>query len=129
MSEPAIELTRSSSQDRASTELEVLSGGIVIDKYAHTVSVDGRPVTLTPLEFSLLVYFVEHTGRLLTRRQLVHEVWGEHYDGGPRTVDIHVSRLRRKLGSSLPLDTLRRIGYRFGSRGEQARSSALESVE
>jgi DNA-binding response OmpR family regulator len=51
----------------------------------------------------------------VTRAQIVRDVWGDGYEGGPRTVDIHISRLRRKLGLDLPLDTLRRAGYRFGS--------------
>ena len=129
MAEPAIELSSSSRQDGTATEPTMSSAGLVIDKDARAVSIHGRSVTLTPQEFSLLVYFVEHTGRLLTRPQLVHEVWGRHYGGGPRTVDIHVSRLRRKLGASLPLDTLRSIGYRFGSRAGPASNRALESVE
>jgi len=91
-------------------------GAIIVDNLAREVSVDGRPVRLTPRELALLEYFIERTGRLLTREQIVQEVWGAHYSGGPRTVDIHISRLRRKLGLDLPLDTLRRAGYRFGSR-------------
>jgi DNA-binding response OmpR family regulator len=118
MSEPAVELTNSSLRENPSIEPEPSSARIVFDQRAHAVSIDGRAVTLTPREYQLLMYFSEHAGRLLTRRQLVHEVWGEHYGGGPRTVDIHVSRLRRKLGRSLPLDTLRSFGYRFGSSSE-----------
>lgn len=118
MSVPAVELTHAPDQDQTSAQHDLQFGGIVVDKRAQLVSVDGRPVTLTPRELSLFIYFSEHTGRLLTRRQIAHEVWGEHYGGGLRTVDIHVSRLRKKLGSDLPLDTLRRLGYRFGSRSE-----------
>ncbi len=59
MSEPAIELTTSHVPDRASNELDTHSGGIALDKCAHAVSIDGRPVTLTPLEFSLLAHFIE----------------------------------------------------------------------
>lgn len=92
-------------------------GGIVVDKVTREVKVDGQPVRLTPRELTLLEYFIEQVGRLLTREQIVSAVWGERYRGGPRTVDIHISRLRRKLGLDLPLDTLRRAGYRFGSRG------------
>jgi DNA-binding response OmpR family regulator len=115
---PAVVSTRPSAADQSSHHgLELQFGRVVLDRYAHTVSVDGRPVPLTPREFSLLVYLTGHVGRLLTRGQLVHEVWGERYSGGPRTVDIHVSRLRRKLGTDLPLDTVRRLGYRFGGRG------------
>jgi DNA-binding response OmpR family regulator len=121
MAEPAIELTISSVQSSASSEIAAPPGAIVLDERGHAVSIDGRAVALTPREYQLLVYFSEHAGRLLTRRHLLQEVWGERYSGGPRTVDIHVSRLRRKLGTSLPLDTLRSLGYRFGS-------SSLEST-
>ncbi len=129
MSEPAIELTTSSTQDRTSTELDRPAGEIVIDKHARAVSVDGRPVTLTPLEFSLLAYFIDHAGHPLTRSELLRDVWGEYYNGGPRTLDIHVSRLRRKLGPDLQLDTLRRLGYRFGSRRQHETRGALEAVK
>lgn len=101
---------------RTASDSDLTFGGIVVDKLARQVSVDGQPVRLTPRELALLEYFIERVGRLLTREQIVNEVWGEHYRGGPRTVDIHISRLRHKLGLDLPLDTLRRAGYRFGSR-------------
>jgi two-component system, OmpR family, alkaline phosphatase synthesis response regulator PhoP len=110
MSLPALEFTTFSVSNPT-------FGGIVVDKLRREVSVDGQPVRLTPRELALLEYFIERAGRLLTRDQIVQEVWGERYHGGPRTVDIHISRLRRKLGLDLPLDTLRRSGYRFGSRG------------
>jgi DNA-binding winged helix-turn-helix (wHTH) protein len=88
-------------------------GPIVIDKAAHEVSVDGRPITLTAKEFALLAYLCERRGKVLSRDHLLARVWGNRYDGGPRTVDIHVRRLRAKLGDSLPLDTLRGSGYKL----------------
>ncbi|MDF3066173.1 MAG: uncharacterized protein K0R38_1774 [Polyangiaceae bacterium] len=88
-------------------------GSIAIDRVAYSVTVAGSPVALTARELNLLVYLSGRTGRLLTRQELVSEVWGPGYDGGSRTVDIHVSRLRRKLGQELPLVTLRRVGYRL----------------
>ena len=100
-------------------------GPVVIDRVAREVRVRGSLVTLTPKEFSLLAHLASHAGRLLTRHQLVQEVWGERYTGGPRTVDIHISRLRRKLGRDLPLDTLRRVGYRF-SIGRDQSSAQVE---
>jgi len=129
MAEPAIELTSPSVQSSASGELAAPPDAIVFDERAHAVSIDGRYVVLTPREYLLLAYFVDHRGSLLTRRQLLHEVWGLRYEGGPRTVDIHVSRLRRKLGWPLQLDTLRGLGYRFGSRSGQQARSALEAVK
>lgn len=90
-------------------------GAIEIHRDSHVVRVGGSPVTLTAREFKLLDYLAERAGHLLTRAQLVSEVWGPSYAGGQRTVDIHVSRLRRKLGRDLPLVTLRRAGYRLGA--------------
>lgn len=100
----------------AGVTASVRLGGIEIDRTAHAVSVDGRPVALTAREYALLEYFTERSGRVLTRAELVSEVWGPRYGGSPRTVDIHISRLRRKLGQAFSLVTLRRVGYRL-SRG------------
>jgi DNA-binding winged helix-turn-helix (wHTH) protein len=88
-------------------------GSIVIDKAAHDVHVNGRPVTLTAKEFALLAYLCERRGKVLSRDHLLARVWGNRYDGGPRTVDIHVRRLRAKLGDELPLETLRGSGYKL----------------
>jgi DNA-binding winged helix-turn-helix (wHTH) protein len=88
-------------------------GPIVLDKAAHEVSVAGRPVLLTAKEFALLAYLCERRGKVLSRDHLLARVWGNRYDGGPRTVDIHVRRLRAKLGDALPLETLRGSGYKL----------------
>lgn len=88
-------------------------GPIVVDRASHEVSNAGRPVSLTAKEFSLLVYLCERRGKVLSRDHLLARVWGNRYDGGPRTVDIHVRRLRAKLGESLPLETLRGSGYKL----------------
>jgi DNA-binding winged helix-turn-helix (wHTH) protein len=88
-------------------------GTIVIDKAGHEVTVDGRPIQLTAKEFSLLAYLCERRGKVLSREHLLARVWGNRYDGGPRTVDIHVRRLRAKLGDALPLETLRGSGYKL----------------
>ena len=95
-------------------------GNIAIDRVAYAVTVAGSPVSLTARELNLLVYLSGRTGRLLTREELVSQVWRPEYDGGNRTVDIHVSRLRRKLGQELPLVTLRRVGYRLESPSTRA---------
>lgn len=88
-------------------------GQIVVDKAAHEVMVDGRPAALTAKEFALLAYLCDQRGRVLSREHLLARVWGNRYDGGPRTVDIHVRRLRAKLGDALPLETLRGSGYKL----------------
>jgi DNA-binding response OmpR family regulator len=93
------------------TEERVKVGPIVIDHAAHDVTVEGRRVVLTAKEFALLVCFVQSRGRVLSRDVLLSRVWGRSYSGGARTVDIHVRRLRAKLGDSLPLETLRGAGY------------------
>jgi DNA-binding winged helix-turn-helix (wHTH) protein len=87
--------------------------GIVVDKAGHEVYVDGRPVQLTAKEFALLAYLCERRGKVLSREHLLARVWGNRYEGGPRTVDIHVRRLRAKLGTALPLETLRGTGYKL----------------
>ena len=93
-----------------------ISGGpIVIDEAAYTVSVDHRPLDLTYTEFELLKYLVTHPGRVLTRETLLSEVWGYDYYGGTRTVDVHIRRLRAKLGPETEacITTVRNVGYRF----------------
>lgn len=90
-------------------------GGIVVDRAGHEVTVDGRPVALTAKEFALLAYLCERRGKVLSRDHLLARVWGNRYDGGPRTVDIHVRRLRAKLGDAFPLETLRGSGYKLRS--------------
>jgi len=88
-------------------------GAIVVDKAGHEVSVGGGPISLTSKEVSLLAYLFERRGKVLSREHLLARVWGNRYDGGPRTVDIHVRRLRAKLGDALPLETLRGSGYKL----------------
>lgn len=88
-------------------------GALVVDKAAHDVTLGGRPISLTAKEFALLAYLCERRGKVLSRDHLLARVWGNRYDGGPRTVDIHVRRLRAKLGDALPLETLRGSGYKL----------------
>jgi DNA-binding response OmpR family regulator len=86
-------------------------GHIVIDRALHEVTLDGRRVVLTTREFALLSFLAQNRERVLRREVLLARVWGARYEGGPRTVDIHVRRLRAKLGDALPLETLRGAGY------------------
>lgn len=99
------------------TEERVKMGSLVIDRSAHEVCIDGCPIVLTAKEFSLLSYLCERRGRVVSRDELLRKVWGNRYEGGPRTVDIHVTRLRSKFGSALPLVTLRGAGYRLDVPG------------
>ena len=85
----------------------------MVDQASHEVTKGGQPIALTAKEFALLVYLCERRGKVLSRDHLLARVWGNRYDGGPRTVDIHVRRLRAKLGDALPLETLRGSGYKL----------------
>lgn len=89
-------------------------GGVLIDTAAHEVLKDGRPVVLTAQEFALLRFLAGHRGRVFSRQQLLERVWGVDYYGGSRTVDIHVRRLRMKLGKdAVPIETVRGVGYKM----------------
>lgn len=89
-------------------------GRVYMDLAAHEVSVDGRAVQLTQQEFALLRFLATHRGRVFTREQLLTRVWGVDYYGGSRTVDIHVRRLRMKLGKdNVPVETVRGVGYKM----------------
>jgi DNA-binding response OmpR family regulator len=96
-----------------STEERMKVGSIVIDRAGHEVTVDGAHVPMTAREFALLAYLGERRGRLVSRSELLKKVWGGDYEGGARTVDIHVRRLRAKLGHALPLVTMRGAGYKL----------------
>jgi len=87
--------------------------GVVVDETSRDVSVDGHTVQLTAREFALFTYLCEWRGKVLSREHLLARVWGSRYSGGRRTVDIHVRRLRAKLGASLAIETLRGSGYRL----------------
>ncbi|WP_309109720.1 response regulator transcription factor [Saccharothrix sp.] len=90
-------------------------GELVIDEATYTARLRGRPLDLTYKEFELLKYLAQHAGRVFTRAQLLQEVWGYDFFGGTRTVDVHVRRLRAKLGpehESL-IGTVRNVGYKF----------------
>lgn len=94
---------------------EIRSGELVIDEATYSARLRSRVLDLTFKEFELLKYLAQHPGRVFTRAQLLQEVWGYDYFGGTRTVDVHVRRLRAKLGpehESL-IGTVRNVGYRF----------------
>lgn len=96
-------------------------GDLVIDEETYVARVRGRPLDLTYKEFELLKYLCQHVGRVFTRAQLLQEVWGYDFFGGTRTVDVHVRRLRAKLGpdhESL-IGTVRNVGYKAVRSGER----------
>lgn len=93
---------------------EVSVAGLVIDEATFTARVQKRTLDLTYKEFELLHFLAGHPGRVFTREQLLSEVWGSDYFGGTRTVDVHVRRLRAKLGEHEALiGTVRGVGYGF----------------
>jgi DNA-binding response OmpR family regulator len=101
-----------------STEERLKVGPVVIDRAAHEVTRDGAAVPLTAKEFALLSYLASNRGRVFSREVLLARVWGGRYEGGARTVDIHVRRLRAKLGDGLPLETMRGAGYKLRAPSE-----------
>lgn len=94
---------------------EISRGDLSIDEMTYTARLRGRVLDLTFKEFELLKYLAQHPGRVFTRQQLLQEVWGYDYFGGARTVDVHVRRLRAKLGAEHEwlIGTVRNVGYRF----------------
>ena len=93
----------------------IRSGEVVVDEATYTARLGKRVLDLTFKEFELLKYLAQHPGRVFTREQLLQEVWGYDYFGGTRTVDVHVRRLRAKLGpeNESLIGTVRNVGYRF----------------
>ena len=92
----------------------IQASGVVIDEASYSAKVHGRPLDLTFKEFELLRFLAQHPGRVFSREQLLSEVWGYDYFGGTRTVDVHIRRLRAKLGDLESLiGTVRNVGYRF----------------
>lgn len=93
---------------------QIKLGAVVVDLAGHEVEVDGRTVDLTHQEFALLRFLASNRGRVFSRQQLLERVWGLDYAGGSRTVDIHVRRLRMKLGQqNVPIETVRGAGYKL----------------
>ena len=94
---------------------EIRTGEVVIDETTYTARLKGNVLDLTFKEFELLKYLAQHPGRVFTRAQLLQEIWGYDYFGGTRTVDVHIRRLRSKLGPEFEaiIGTVRNVGYRF----------------
>jgi DNA-binding response OmpR family regulator len=114
-------------EDKSSSKIQ--ASGVVIDEASYSAKVHGRPLDLTFKEFELLRFLATHPSRVFTREQLLSEVWGYDYFGGTRTVDVHVRRLRAKLGDLESLiGTVRNVGYRFNVYEEEnERLSAIGS--
>jgi DNA-binding response OmpR family regulator len=106
---------RKTAEDPLDHASEFTSGDLTVDVGGYTARLSGVPLDLTFKEFELLKYLMQHPGRVYTRDQLLQEVWGFDYYGGARTVDVHVRRLRAKLGAEHEqmIGTVRNVGYRF----------------
>ena len=101
----------------SSTGPEVVEyGDLVLNLATYQAAVSGRPLDLTYMEYELLKFLATHPGKVFTREQLLSRVWGYEYYGGARTVDVHVRRVRAKLGEEHAglVQTVRSVGYRFG---------------
>lgn len=114
----------------AQDEIQVVTrGDLTIEEESYSARIKGRSLDLTYKEFELLKYLAQHPGRVFSRGQLLQEVWGYDYFGGTRTVDVHVRRLRAKLGNEHEalIGTVRNVGYKFVTPGEVR--AVLEPVE
>ena len=98
----------------ASDDSTIRLGALAIDTESYRVTAQGRPLDLTFKEFELLRFLASHAGRVFTRPALLREVWGYDFYGGTRTVDVHIRRLRAKLGPEFEslIETVRGVGYR-----------------
>ena len=101
-------------QRSAQPQTPVRAGDVTIDPARHEVTVAGQPVELRPKEFDLLLALAEHQGLVLSREQLLDQVWGYDYYGETRTVDVHIAHLRKRLtGSSVEIETVMGVGYKL----------------
>ena len=91
-------------------------GELMLNLETYQASIAGRPLDMTYMEYELLKFLAQNPGKVFTREMLLSRVWGYEYYGGARTVDVHVRRLRAKLGEEYAnlIQTVRSVGYRFG---------------
>ena len=112
-------LLRRGGMMRKPVEDTLIAGGIVLSPSHREVTVDGTEVKLTLREFDLLEYLMRKPGIVFSREALLQSVWGWDFDGGSRTVDVHVQTLRQKLGDHADrIETVRGVGYRFSDHAE-----------
>ena len=113
----------------ASEPVRVQTSGLTIDESSYSARLHGKPLDLTYKEFQLLHFLAMHPSRVFTREQLLSEVWGYDYFGGTRTVDVHVRRLRAKLGEFEQLiGTVRNVGYRFNVTDDDESEAAAAAA-
>ena len=124
-------LAAAGATEAPSEDAAIRSGELVVDEASYTARIAGRALHLAYKEFELLKFLAQHPGRVFTRPQLLQEVWGYDYFGGTRTVDVHVRRLRAKLGPEYEglIGTVRNVGYRFAAATPAPTASAPPADE
>jgi DNA-binding response OmpR family regulator len=105
-------LNRSDSSGKSSQAIQKFEG-LEVNMQARTISIDGRRVELTPKEYDLLFYMIQNKNIALSREKLIELVWASDFDGDSRTGDVHIQKLRTKLGLDKRIKTLYRLGYRL----------------
>jgi DNA-binding response OmpR family regulator len=101
------------SNPAANAELPQHVGDLTMDRRAHRVFVNGREIILTPKEFDLLALLAEDAGAVVTRQQIMDEVWDPHWYGATKTLDVHIASLRKKIGDHTLIETVRSVGFRL----------------
>ena len=118
---PVVVATARDDEAEGPADTEVVVGGLRIDPRTRQAGIDGRPLELTPREFDLLHYLAARAGRVVSKRELLTEVWQLPYGGEDKTVDVHLSWLRRKLGETAQqaryLHSVRGVGVRIAAPG------------
>ncbi|HEY2273601.1 MAG TPA: response regulator transcription factor [Jatrophihabitantaceae bacterium] len=120
---------RAATSEPASDHVDI--GDLTIDESSYSARLSGVALDLTYKEFELLKFLAQHPGRVFTRSHLVQEVWGYDYFGGTRTVDVHVRRLRAKLGPEHEqmIGTVRNVGYKFVRPASEAKRTARPAAD
>ncbi|MGW0790157.1 winged helix-turn-helix domain-containing protein [Streptomyces sp. NPDC002911] len=106
---------------------QTAGGAVSIDPARHAAQLDGRELDLTYLEFKLLAHLAQHPHQVHSREQLIADIWGYDHIGDGRTVDVHIARLRRKLGRAHRhrIVTIRRVGYKYVPDQQESTDTAL----
>ena len=110
-------LRRTGDQAAPAADPCIVVGGLEIDTRTRSVTLDGEPVALTPKEHDLLVYLARDPGAVLTRKQLIEDVWDQNWWGSTKTLDVHIASLRKKLTPEL-IETVRGVGFRLAEAAD-----------
>ncbi|MDQ6840582.1 MAG: response regulator transcription factor [Actinomycetota bacterium] len=124
-------LRRTSPPSTSAPEATQVLGGLTIDRRSRRVTVEGTECALTPKEYELLALIARDPGAVVTRQEILEQVWDPHWYGPTKTLDVHVASLRRKLGHPEWVETVRRVGFRLGlgTPGAPGAPGALDAEE